>query len=154
MSSRPKPSSAVREERLQATIHEVNLMMARLFNRRVRDVGLTRSQWQALYLLNRHDGLTQTELADGLVMAKPPLGKVIDRLEKDGWVERRDDAQDRRVKRVFITQKVEPLIAPLAEIMDEIGAIATRGMSDAERHRLSDLLRRAHKNLSSAVTTP
>ncbi len=128
-------------------------MMARLFNRRVRDVGLTRSQWQALYLLNRDDGLTQTELADRLVMAKPPLGKVIDRLEEDGWVERRDDAQDRRVKRVFITRKVEPLIAPLAKIIDEIGAIATRGMSDAERHRLSDLLRRAHHNLSSAVAT-
>ena len=151
MTSQTEPSRVEQEERLTTTIHEIQLMLARLFNRRVRDIGLTRSQWQTVYLLSRHDGLTQTEIADRLVMAKPPLGKVIDRLEKDGWVQRRADGRDRRVKRVFLTENVEPLIAPMGQVTDELGAIATRGMSDAERRRLSGLLRRAHHNLSEAV---
>ena len=134
---------------LTGFFHEISLMVARLFNRRVRHIGLTRSQWQILYLLNRTDGLTQTQLADRLVTAKAPLGKSIDRLEQDGWVQRQSDAQDRRVKRVFVTDRVAPLIEPLAIITEEISAIATRGFSDAEQRTLFELLARVHDNLAN-----
>lgn len=36
-------------------------------------------------------------------IGRAPLGKTIDRLEQKGWVERRDDPQDRRVNRLYIT---------------------------------------------------
>ena len=140
------------EQRLGATVHEINLMVARLFNRRVRDIGLTRAQWQIIYLLNGNDGLTQTEIAERLVMAKAPLGKIVDRLENDGWVQRRDDASDRRVKRVFITDSVPPLIEPVSELVDEISERAMRGISAAERRKLFALLSRIHGNLSEVVS--
>ena len=53
-------------------------MVARLFNRQVKDLGLTRTQWQVLYLLYMNGEQTQTSIADSLMMAKPPLGKVVD----------------------------------------------------------------------------
>ncbi|MEO2174350.1 MAG: MarR family transcriptional regulator [bacterium] len=124
-------------------------MMSRIFNRRIKNVGLTRSQWQVLYLLYQDDGQTQTQLAETLSIAKPPLGKLIDRLEEDDWVERRNDKKDRRAKRVFLTPKVTPLIGPLQDIADEIGRIVTGGMSGVDRKALTRLLHIAHQNLAS-----
>ncbi|MEE4282219.1 MAG: MarR family transcriptional regulator [Pseudomonadales bacterium] len=148
MPAQPKSSPSVRERSLTVLIHEVGLLAVKLFNRQIKDVGLTSSQWQVLYLLYEHDGQTQTELADHLTMAKPPLGKIVDRLEEDGWVIRRDDPQDRRTKRVFLTQKVTPLITPLEKIVDGIGDATTRGLTKAERRAFVGFLEIALKNLT------
>ena len=148
MSARPRKSFQTRERTLTGIISEISLMATRIFNRRVKDVGLTRTQWQVLYLLYQHDGQTQTELADTLTMAKPPLGKVVDRLEEDGWVERRDEPKDRRAKRVFLTEKVTPLIGPLERIVDEIGDITTNGLSNTDREAFIKFLHAAHRNLA------
>ena len=136
----------LRERHLNVLIHEIGLMVSRTFNRRVKEVGLTRSQWHVLYLLHEHDGQTQTELAGHLAMAKPPLGKIVDRLEQDGWVERRDHPRDRRANRVFLTQKLAPLISLLERIVDELGDITARGLSKTDREALVRLLRIAHDN--------
>jgi len=128
-------------------------MAARIFNRRVKELGFTRSQWEVLYLLHNDDGLTQTEIATQLIMAKPPLGKLIDRLEKDQWLERRDDPTDRRAKRVFLTPKSSPLLDPLEKLVSDIGELATDGFSDRERQKFVEMLLAAHKNLSLDLTT-
>ena len=151
MTAQAKKPQSEGQLNLTRTIHEVSLMISRIFNRRVKDVGLTRVQWQTLYLLYSRDGLTQTELADGLAMAKPPLGKVVDRLEEEGWVERRDDPTDRRAKRVFLTEKVAPLIPQLKLLVDEIGSIAMNGISQADRIALISLLEAVHTNLTAAA---
>ena len=137
------------ERSFTGIINEISLAMTRIFNRRVKDVGLTRSQWQVLYLLYQHDGQTQTQLAETLTIAKPPLGKVVDRLEEDGWVERRDEPKDRRAKRVFLTEKVTPLIGPLEGIVDEIGDITTSGLSNSERKAFIKFLHIARQNLAN-----
>ena len=143
-------SQSARERSLTLMVHEVGLLAVKLFNRQIKNVGLTSSQWHVLYRLYEHDGQTQTELADHLTMAKPPLGKIVDRLEEDGWVIRRDDPQDRRAKRVFLTQKVTPLITPLEKIVDEIGDTTTRGLTDAERLAFIGFLEIALQNLTEA----
>ncbi|MDH3640750.1 MAG: MarR family transcriptional regulator [Gammaproteobacteria bacterium] len=136
----------LRERHLNVLIHEISLMVSRTFNRRVKEAGLTRSQWHVLYLLHEGDGQTQTEIAEHLAMAKPPVGKIVDRLEGDGWVERRDDPRDRRANRVFLTEKVMPLISPLESVVDEIGDITTRGLNKADREAFARFLHIAHQN--------
>jgi MarR family transcriptional regulator, transcriptional regulator for hemolysin len=141
-------STWVREARLTSMIHELALMAARIFNRRVKEFGFTRSQWEVLYLLHENDGQTQTEIAAELVMAKPPLGKLIDRLEEDKWLERREDPDDRRAKRVFLTPKSLPLLEPLEQVVSDIGNLATEGFSEADRQVFIEMLSAAHENLS------
>ena len=138
-------------QRLTGLIHEVNLMVARLFNRQVREFGLTRTQWQVLYWLQHEDGQTQTDLADSLFMAKPPLGRVLDRLEEQGWVVRKDDPKDRRVKLIYLTEKFTPLMAPMEKAVNNICEIAVAGLSEPDRQKLNDLMTRTHANLSVAV---
>ncbi len=147
MSSRPTKKVEIQPADLTRLVHEISLMIARIFNRRMKESGLTRSQWQVLYQLNRKDGQTQTELADLLIIAKPPLGKMVDRLEKEGWVERRADTADRRAKRVFLTSKASGLIEPLETEVDKIACCATEHFSSQELNELRSLLLKMHGNL-------
>ena len=133
---------------LGTLIHEISLMNAKLFNRRMKEVGLTRTQWQVLYLLYREDRLSQTAIANSLMLAKPPLGKVVDRLEKGGWVTRCADASDKRAKLVCLTPKIKPMLGLLENLVEEIGGIATIGMTGEEKATLFRLLKLAHTNLA------
>jgi MarR family transcriptional regulator for hemolysin len=153
MSEGGSASGAAPEKRLTGMIHELSLMVARLFNRQMREFGLTRTQWQVLYWLSHEDGQSQTGLAETLFMARPPLGRVVDRLEEQGWIVRRDDPKDRRVKLVFLTDKFTPMRAPLDAVVNEMCDVAMAGMAQRERKQLSTLLARMHENLSDVVET-
>ncbi len=59
-------------------------------------LGLTRSQWLVINRLYRRPGATQSELAEMLEVEKATAGRMVDRMEKKGWVVRRPDAADRQ----------------------------------------------------------
>jgi DNA-binding MarR family transcriptional regulator len=56
-----------------------------------------------LHLLSANDGVTQRDLAAALHVAPPTLSRMLGSLEKSGLVERRPDAADQRLTRVFFT---------------------------------------------------
>ena len=70
-------------------LSDVARLIRTVFDRRVRDLGLTRAQWLVLTRLYRRPGASQTELADMLEIDRASAGRMIDRMEKGGWVERR-----------------------------------------------------------------
>jgi MarR family transcriptional regulator for hemolysin len=99
--------NATPRARFSFTIHDISRMRRTLFDQELKPLGITRSQWWVLGNLSRHSdtGMIQTELARILEVGKVTVGGLIDRLEEDRLVIRRDDADDRRVKRVFITDR-------------------------------------------------
>jgi MarR family transcriptional regulator, transcriptional regulator for hemolysin len=105
-------------------VSDVARMLRTELNRRVRDHGLTRSQWMALSKLARLPGVSLSELSDMLEMEKAPAGRLIDRLEDGGWVRREPDAQDRRVKRLYPTAAAEAVYKKMRRItvqtMDDV----------------------------------
>jgi DNA-binding MarR family transcriptional regulator len=127
-------------------IHEISLLVSRSFNRRVKEMGLTRSQWMVLYWLYSDGVQSQTELAEKLSIAKQPLGKVIDRLEQDGWLVRNQNPEDKRQKLVSVTNKIQPFIKPLSEVVDGIDKLALISLPPNDQISLmEDLLQiRAH----------
>ncbi|GAB4226765.1 MAG: MarR family transcriptional regulator [Methyloligellaceae bacterium] len=130
-----------------------------VFDRRVRALGVTRSLWMVLRRLARAPGASQSELAELLEVEKATAGRLIDRLEENGWVERRADPEDRRVNRIYMTEKgarVNDAIAPISRAMiDE----AFGDLTPEERERFTDMIitvkRRlqamAEESLSEAV---
>ena len=70
-------------------LSDVARLIRTVFDRRVRDMGLTRAQWLVLTRVYRRPGVSQTELADMLEIDRASAGRMIDRMEKNGWVERR-----------------------------------------------------------------
>jgi DNA-binding MarR family transcriptional regulator len=126
---------------------DVARLMRTVYDRRVKSLGLTRSQWWVLNHLFRGDGLTQTELADTLEIEKPTLGRLLDRLEAKGWVRREADARDGRVWRVYLTAEVEPAMNTLRTVAAALRRDALAGLAEAERERFVDTLLAIRSNL-------
>jgi DNA-binding MarR family transcriptional regulator len=95
----------------------------------------------------RRPGLSQSAIADILEIEKAPAGRLIERMEAKGWLERRDDANDRRINRLHLTLEGERLhtaIWPVAEAtVDE----ALGELSTDERRRLTRLMARVKATL-------
>src|SRR5262245_12107488 len=91
------------EREIGFVISDVARQPRTVFERRARRLGLTRAQGLALNRLYRHPGATQSELAEMLEVEKATAGRLIDRMERKGWVTRKADGADRRVNRLHLT---------------------------------------------------
>ena len=78
---------------------------------------------------------------------KVALGKLGDRLEAKGWVERRADPGDRRVKRIYLTASALPIVESMREPAQDLYETIVAGLSKDQRETLIDLLLVVKKNL-------
>lgn len=141
----------ITERHLGFLVHDVARLMRLAFDRRVREVGLTGAQWTVLCQVIHTDGQRQIDLAQDTGMDKAPLGKLLDRLEAGGWIERRPDTQDRRVKRVYATPKIDPLAAVVKNKSAELMEIALAGFDTDMAARLLDDLVTVKANLEASL---
>src|SRR6185437_4354033 len=135
------------ERHIGFLISDVARMMRTAFDRRVRRLGLTRSQWLVINRLHRRPGATQSELAEMLEVEKATAGRMVDRMEKKGWVVRRPDATDRRVNRLHLTAEAELLQVQLAEIADRTIDDALALLSARERDQFAEWMGRIKRQL-------
>jgi MarR family transcriptional regulator for hemolysin len=133
-------------------VHDVARLFARRFNQRaLLLLGLTRSQCRILGYLARHEGINQAGLADLLEIKPMTLVRHVDRMEEDGWIERRPDPADRRARRLVLTDRARPLLARILDLSAEIRREAFADLSEEEGRRLIGLLRRVHGSLTEPV---
>lgn len=137
------------ERYLGYLVSDVARLLRTVFDRRVRRLGLTRAQWLVLTRLHRRPGLNQSELADHLEIEKASAGRLIDRLELKGWIERRPDAHDRRVNRVHLTPRAEQVHAAIWPIATATVDDALDDLDAGERRLLADLMSRVKWKLQS-----
>lgn len=128
-------------------LHDVARLMRAEFDRRVKKLGLTRSQWWVLNFLYRNDGTTQSELAEVLEIERATLGRLLDRLEANDWVRREPDPHDRRAKRVYLTEVVEPAMQEMRARAAELRRDALSGLGHEEREHFVDVLLSIKGNL-------
>jgi DNA-binding MarR family transcriptional regulator len=132
-------------------LHDVSRLMRASFDGRAHALGLTRAQWRVLAHLAPRQGINQSALADILELDAVTMGRHVDRLERDGWLERRADPGDRRAWRLFLTEASRPTLDRMDRIAAEMQAAALDGVSPADRARLIELLSRIKANLAPAA---
>lgn len=125
-------------------LYEVLRLMRRNLNRRMR---LTQAQWRALVFLGRNEGINQAGLADLLEVRPITMARLIDRLEADGWVQRRRDPGDRRAVLLYLTPKAGPLIEEMYVLANHTREQALAGLSTADRNQLIETLSTMKTNL-------
>ena len=130
-------------------IHDVARLLRTEFDRRVKSMGLTRSQWWVLVHLFRCNGATQSELADELEIEKASLGRLLDRLETNGWVRRVPCEVDRRAKRVYLTEEVSPAVKDMRDRAADLRRDALAGLPREEREKFVDALLQIKSNLTN-----
>ena len=129
-------------------INDVSRLMRAWFDARAQDFGLTRAQWRVLVHLAARQGINQRSLAEIVELDNVTLSRHIDRLERDGWLERRADPSDRRAWCLFLTDAAEPMLEKMEALAVETQAEAMKGLSEAERTQLADMLIRIKANIS------
>src|SRR5215468_312250 len=142
------------DEHIGFMISDVARLMRTVFDRRVRRLGLTRAQWLALTRLHRRPGASQSELADMMEVEKATVGRLVDRLEAKGWVERRAQAGDRRVNRVYLTAEAERVHKRIWRVAEATVADALAELSRREAAQLRKLLGRVKSRLVDMADAP
>lgn len=137
------------DEYIGYVLSDVARLIRTVFDRRVRDIGLTRAQWLVLTRLYRRPGASQTELADMLEIDRASAGRMIDRMQKNGWVERRADNGDRRVNRLHLTADARRVHKDMWAIAEATVDDALAPLSTSERDQFTRLAARVKVQLQS-----
>jgi DNA-binding MarR family transcriptional regulator len=137
------------ELRLGFLIHDVSRLRRSAFDRCLKPLNVTRSQWWVLAYLSREDGMTQSELAEELDLGKVAVGGLIDRLEKGGLLRRQADATDRRVNRVFLEPKSKQLISRMRTLSQRLNRQILGGLADKDLETAAATLDAMKRNILS-----
>lgn len=127
---------------------DISRLMRTEFDRRVAALGVTRAQWMVLSRLARRPGCTQTELAEMMEVERATAGRLLDRLEDNGLVRREADPEDRRVRRVFPTERATQEQQRMRRVADAIVDEALADLAPAERDALIGLMSAVRAQLS------
>lgn len=108
--------------------------------------GLTGGQWKAIMVLAISDGLNQKELAELTFVEAPTIVPILDKLEKDGFIQRKSDPDDRRTNRVYLTTKSKKLVSSIAESILEFRESITKNISEKDLSIARTVLKQLSQN--------
>ncbi len=128
-------------------IHDISRLAKAMFDRKVRNLKLTRSQWQVLGTLRRFPGINQAQLAERLEVKPITAGRTLDRLEKAGWIERRASKTDRRINELYLTDRVQHVVTQMRMMSIETRQEMLTGVTQAEHTELVTLLQKIKQNI-------
>jgi MarR family transcriptional regulator, organic hydroperoxide resistance regulator len=109
---------------------------------RLAPLGLHTGQERLLAALWEEDGLSQTQLVAQLSVRPPTVTEALKRLEREGFVTRAPDQANRRISRVYLTDRGRGAEAPVREIFREAERTFLAELSAPERRELAGLLER------------
>ncbi len=136
---------------LLVLLYDVARQMRTRADQRARTRGMTRAQWVILAHLDRQSGLSQNELAAIVEVEPITIGRLVDRLEARGLVERRSDPRDRRVWRLQLTPAATPILREIKQYRAELLELMTAGLDAATLKVMADGLLRMKANLAAAA---
>jgi MarR family transcriptional regulator, organic hydroperoxide resistance regulator len=126
--------------------------VSRLHHQRAHELleglGLYRGQPPVLFALWEQDGLTHGELAGKLGITPATVTRMIQRMEKNGFVQRRQDASDQRISRVHLTEAGRLIRTRLQLVWDRMEKESFAGFGKEERKMLHGFLERIRENLT------
>ena len=132
-------------------LKDITRLYARNFERHAAVVHLTIDQCRVLTHLARNEGISQARLADLTDTDPMTLGRILERMEGDGLVERRADPADRRVRTLYLRRTAAPLLREIWRLADAARDEALAGLDRAEKAQLLALMCRMHANLDQLV---
>ena len=112
-----------------------------------KNAGVSLSQWRVVGALVIQPGLTQKEIADKVGIEGATLVPVIDKMEKEGLLKRKPDSDDRRVNRIYLTQKADSLWETMIECALRIRKSSSKNVSESDIQTTLETLRKISKNL-------
>src|ERR1700709_2059765 len=138
-----RPMETHLDKRFGFLIADVDRLCGKRFDELAKSsLDLTRAQCRALAYLSHHGEMNQASLADLLAVAPISAGRLLDRMEEGGWIQRFPNPADRRERQVRMTPKAENALDKARRVGDEIANEALAGLAPLEKAQLISLLQR------------
>ena len=131
---------------LFTTVHELSRLISVFFDNAIRPQGLTHSQWWAMMHISERPGATQIELAAYMGMGRAAAGKLFERLEAKNWIERRQDANDARVRRIYLSEQATPILNAMQKEGEKLFEVFLKDVSHDEEIAALNVLRKIRVN--------
>jgi DNA-binding MarR family transcriptional regulator len=128
-------------------LHDLARQLRMDADRRAAQNGMTRAQWMILFSLQRRPALSQKELAEMLEVEPITVGRLVDRLEQRGMVERRQDPADRRIWRLHLRPAAQPVLDEIREAKAAMHAMTLAGLEPETLAVVEDALIRMKANV-------
>jgi MarR family transcriptional regulator for hemolysin len=113
-------------------LHATDHAWRNAIDRRLRPLGISRSNWRILAMLNLHGEMSQGRLAELLSVEGPTVVRLVDKLERDGVVERVLDPADRRIRNVRLTESGKKAIKPIQRIIHDFRVDVFKQVGDKD----------------------
>src|SRR5208282_3475870 len=116
--------------------------------------GLTLPQCRALAYLANNEGISQVQLAEFTDIEPMSLVRILDRMESDGLVERRNDPADRRARCLYLKPKAKPVVDDIWHLVELTRREAFAGIPKRQTDLLISLLEKIQSNFASLQPLP
>ncbi|MEZ2128396.1 MULTISPECIES: MarR family winged helix-turn-helix transcriptional regulator [unclassified Sinorhizobium] len=150
-SGKKKDQADYKLEDLSPALVQAARSMRTVLSRNLLDSGLYAGQDGVIAALAETDGMTAGALAQRLGVKAPTMTRTIGRMEAQGFLERRPDADDARLTKVYLTEVGRNTIDRITTSAASCDQMATQGFSDKEIRTLVRLLKAIDGNLQAAA---
>ena len=121
--------------------------LSEAFNNKLTLKGITRVQWIAMYYLDKFNSLSQMELAEKLDIKPSSVVRLMDRMERDGLVQRVKNPEDRRAHNLILTDKGQTFWNDVKEEGPAMSEIFAKDISDEELDIFKKVLDKMVENI-------
>lgn len=142
-----QPTADDLDRQLTARITRLSRLMRHGFDRALEPFGITSVQFGLLNRLSIQDGQVQADLGRRMAIEPATLTGIVQRLEREGWVQRSCDPENRRLQRVWLTDKAREAMPALLNMQAQRRERSFSGFDAEELTRLEELLDRIEANL-------
>jgi DNA-binding MarR family transcriptional regulator len=129
-------------------VAKVHMLVERSLTVGLQPLGLKCVQYDILAAVFRFPGLTQQELADKLLVGRSNMSMLIPGLLAKGWIERRGDPTDARVKRLHVTAAGEALTRRAMQVQVDVIEGMMGALTPGECDALGDMMRRVGRHMA------
>ena len=135
-------------------LNDVARRMRTRFDQWARNYGMTRAQGLILARLERQPGLSQNELAVICEVEPITVGRLVDRLEARGFLERRPDPADRRIRRLHLLPASAPILAAIHDYREALEDYLTEGLDPEVQKAMEEALLHMKFKLAAEASRP
>ncbi|WP_018911879.1 MarR family winged helix-turn-helix transcriptional regulator [Thiomonas sp. FB-6] len=133
---------------------ELSRRYVQLFEQLAQGTGLKLTTCRALAYLERHEGISQSRLAELAAIEPMALVRLLDRLQDEGMVQRLADPEDRRAHRLVLCEPARPVLRQIREISRRAREQVFAGIEPAESEEFLRVLERLNDNLGGTAAAP
>jgi len=141
------------EEPIGRLIYKTSLDLRNYAEKLLNPYDLTTEQFHILKSTSAGAGISQNRLC--LSVGKKPanITRILDRLEKKGWIERQPNPADRRSSLVFLTAKGERIIAEVSSEFESYASWFVEGIGQEEERIFRRVLGKINRNIENLMNT-